>query len=231
MGVRVKFYRGAWWVFVAFRNRRRSKKVEIVRRPTASRSGFANVWRRGSSNCQHLNKQETLEQYARQWLLGLTGTLKASTIKFYTDNLGHHVLPILGPRLIGTVSRADCREIVVAARTKGLRLNTVRGIARTLSTVLSQAVEDGKLPANPALRMGRYLRHGDEVKTPIQVLTRDEAALLVGTAEAHFPRWHPWVLLALRTGLRLGEQIGSQWGTWIGTVDSWWFSAVSFGVF
>ena len=97
-------------------------------------------------------------------------------------------------------------------RTKGLRLNTVRGIARTLRTVLSQAVEDGKLPANPALRMGRYLRRGDEAKTPIQVLTRDEAALLVGTAEAHFPRWHPWVLLALCTGLRLGEQIGLQWG-------------------
>ncbi len=53
----------------------------------------------------------------------------------------------------------------------------MRGIARTLSTILSQAVEDEILPANPALRLGRYLRRGDEPKAEIHPLTRDEAAL------------------------------------------------------
>jgi hypothetical protein len=33
---------------------------------------------------------------------------------------------------------------------------TVKGILRALSTVLSQAVEDELLMANPALRMGKY---------------------------------------------------------------------------
>ncbi len=28
----------------------------------------------------------------------------------------------------------------------------------------------------------------------------------------HFPRWYAWVLLTLRTGLRLGEQMALQWG-------------------
>ena len=79
-------------------------------------------------------------------------------------------------------------------------------------------MEDQKLPANPALRMGRYLRRGDEPKPDIHPLTRAEAAHLVAIARAHFPRWHPWVLLALRTGLRLGEQIALQWGDvdWLG---------------
>ena len=36
--------------------------------------------------------------------------------------------------------------------------------------------------------------------------------MLVAVAREHFPRWHPWLLLALRTGLRLGEQLGLQWG-------------------
>jgi integrase len=31
-------------------------------------------------------------------------------------------------------------------------------------------------------------------------------------AAQDFPRWEPWILLALRTGLRLGEQVGLQWG-------------------
>jgi integrase len=77
--------------------------------------------------------------------------------------------------------------------------------------VLSQLVEDETLPANPALRLGRYLRRGDEPKTVVQPLTRAEAALLVATARHHFPRWHAWMLLTLRTGLRLGEQMALQW--------------------
>jgi hypothetical protein len=52
----------------------------------------------------------------------------------------------------------------------GLKLTTVKGIARKLSTLLSQAVEDDKLPANPALRMEHYLRRGDEPKPAIQPL-------------------------------------------------------------
>jgi integrase len=72
-------------------------------------------------------------------------------------------------------------------------------------------VEDEKLPANPCLRMGRYLRRGDEPKAMIHPLTREEAAHLAAVAAAEFPRWHPWVLCALRTGMRAGELLALQW--------------------
>jgi hypothetical protein len=65
------------------------------------------------------------------------------------------VLPTLGSRRLRELARADCRELITNARSKGLKLNTVKGIARTVSSMLSQAVEDEKLAANPALRMGR----------------------------------------------------------------------------
>ena len=97
-------------------------------------------------------------------------------------------------------------------RGKGLKLNTVRGIARTLSVVLSQAVEDERLAANPALRMGKYLRRGDEPERAIQALTAAEVAHVTAIAERHFPRWYPWVFCALRTGVRLGELLALQWG-------------------
>ena len=54
-------------------------------------------------------------------------------------------------RPIGEVTRKDCRQLVTEVRSKGLKIETVRGIVRTLSAVLSQAVEDEHLSANPAL--------------------------------------------------------------------------------
>jgi hypothetical protein len=71
---------------------------------------------------------------------------------------------------------------VAACWARGLKVATARGILRALSTVLTQAVEDDLLPANPALRMGKYLRQGDEPTREIQPLTRAEVAHLLAVA-------------------------------------------------
>src|SRR5204862_5090321 len=81
-----------------------------------------------------------------------------------------------------------------------------------LSTVLTQAVEDEILPANPALRMGKYLRQGDEPTYEPDPFTKDEVLHIVSVAREHFPEWHPWLLCGLRTGMRAGELLGLQWG-------------------
>ena len=86
----------------------------------------------GALNLPVTADDESLDSYARKWLKGLAGNLKASTIAFYTDNVERHVLPTLGTRRLRDISRADCRELIAAARGKGLKLNTVKGIARTL---------------------------------------------------------------------------------------------------
>jgi hypothetical protein len=71
--------------------------------------------------------------------------------------------------------------------------------------LLSQAVEDEKLPASPVPAHGTVPAAGDEPKTIIQPLTCEEAAHLVAIAAAEYPRWHPWTLCALRTGRRAVE--------------------------
>jgi integrase len=210
VGVKVKFWKGAWWVFVNHHGSRKAKRVgdreTAVRIARSVRERIA----RGDLQLGPAD-DETLEAYAQIWLKGLAGNLKASTVAFYGDNLRRHVLPALGKRPVGAVTRSDCRELVVTLRAKGLKVNTVRGIIRTLSALLSQAAEDEKLPGNPALRMGKYLRRGDEVETEIQPFTAEEVAHLVSIAERHFARWHPWILCAVRTGLRLGELLALQW--------------------
>ena len=77
--------------------------------------------------------------------------------------------------------------------------------------VLAAAVEDELLPANPALRLGKYLRRGDDPEAQPDPFTREESERLVATAAECFPEWHAWLLTGLRTGLRAGELLGLQW--------------------
>jgi len=50
------------------------------------------------------------------------------------------------------------------------------------------------------------------MKPEIRPLTREEAALFLDVARQPAPREYPLFLCALRTGLRLGELLGLQWG-------------------
>lgn len=153
-----------------------------------------------------------LQHYAQDWLAVIKPALKASTHTHYASTLRRYILPLLGTRQVASIKRADCRQLVATCRMKGLKVVTVRGIARTLSTILTQAVEDELLPANPALRMGRYLRHADEPAPDIRPFTRDEVAHMIAVARTTFPEWYPWLLCGLRTGMRAGELLGLQWG-------------------
>ena len=68
---------------------------------------------------------EILNSYAQEWLRGLQSNLKASTVRFYRENLTRHVLPLLGDRPLANIARADGRLLITTSREKGLRLNTV----------------------------------------------------------------------------------------------------------
>jgi hypothetical protein len=61
--------------------------------------------------------KETLDEYAKAWLRDLSGNLKASTVRFYGDNLRRYILPTYGTSPLAEISREDCRELIaVVAR-------------------------------------------------------------------------------------------------------------------
>jgi integrase len=103
-------------------------------------------------------------------------------------------------------------SVIATCRTKGLTPKTVENICRTLSSVLSQAVEDGHLSANPAFRLGRYYRKANHPKPRIQPLTPEEVQRFLAVARQQTPREYPLFLCAVRKGLRLGELLALQWG-------------------
>src|SRR4029077_3403835 len=177
MGVKVRFRKGAWWLVIHHAGRRKKKRSGSDRE-TAQRVARAvrEKLLRGDLNLEPATDESTLTTYATAWVKTMRGTLKVRTVDFYEANLRRHILPALGSRPVSALRRTDCRELVASCREKGLSTSTVRGIARTVSTILTQAVDDDLLIANPALRLGKYLRRADDPEPEIRPFSRDEAA-------------------------------------------------------
>jgi integrase len=211
MGVTVKFYRGDWWVFINHQNRRRSKKVGDKTTAFDLAKQIRQRLAAGDLGVLAMQDSPTLRVYATKWLEAGVGVRKASTHRFYTFNLNLHILAVLGAKPVSSLTRADCRDLMSVCRGKGLKPASLRGVNRTLSAVLSQAVEDAWLPANPAFRMGKHLRTGDEVPVEIEPLTRQDAYTFLEKAKTESPEFYPFFLCALRTGMRLGELLELKW--------------------
>jgi integrase len=222
VGVITKFHKGAWWIFVNYRGRRKAKRVgdrasalEVARQIREAIACGAFYLPAGPEPEPEAPPPppESLQAYALTWLAG--AAIKSSTRRFYGDNLRNYVYPVLGTVPIGDLRRSHVKDLILAARAKGLGTSSVVGIVRTLSTVLSEAVEDEKLVANPALRPGRLRRRMSDPnelrKQPVDPYTREEVCALLETAKVHFAGWYHFLLCAVRTGLRLGELRALEW--------------------
>lgn len=219
MAVEVKAWKGAWWIFIDHRGQRKAKRVGSgpAGKKAAELAAIklqARPVEGDSSVLQEVPQPRLLfGEYAQQWLeTYATPTCKFSTVRIYEVNLRRHVLPVLGPKPLEAVARTDCRRLIAACRTKGLSPKTIENICRTVSSILSQAVEDGHVAANPAFRLGRYYRRTDHPKPEIQPLDREEVQHFLEVARQLTPRESPLFLCAVRTGMRHGELLGLQWG-------------------
>jgi Phage integrase, N-terminal SAM-like domain len=121
MGVKVRFRRRAWWVFIDRGCRRKAKRIGD--RATANRVAKAirERFARGDLALPILSDGQTLRAYAEDWLKSAQGNLKATTVEFYSEKLKNHILPALGDRAVASLRRADCRDLVIGCRAKGLQ--------------------------------------------------------------------------------------------------------------
>jgi integrase len=173
----------------------------------------------------------TLSAYATRWLTAAQ-ELEAKTLTSYTDLLKRHVLPELGtvklrdlhrrhvkallagkraerlPRKRGTTEEQNDKE--AAPKRGGYSKNTVRLIKAALSTVLSDAVDDGYIAINHAFSAGRKrgkkaeaLSQAERLQKirPLSWQARDAMLAAVRTDKRH----HALLATLAKAGLRPGE--------------------------
>jgi integrase len=150
----------------------------------------------------------TVEGFFAAWIQKVEMTSKPRTADTYRNNFRLHVLPELGEMKLKDIHRARLKSWLVGKLQQGYAKGTIRLINAGLRAMLNEAVEEGVIPLNPALNIGKTLKvEGLEAKKgrkEPRAFTREQLTNFL--ANAH-PRWHPYFLFLARTGLRLGESL------------------------
>jgi integrase len=224
MGVTIRKRGGKWYVFVNYHGQRKAKCVgtrqaaEEVRRQLEARFALGDLGflSRGE------NQTPTFEQYAKGWLKRYVELeCKLSTARSYEQLLRVHVTPRFGQKKLKDITRDQIKQflaelsqatrVVKAITVPKFSRNTLRLIVCALRTVLTAAVEDGLIEANPASKVGRFAK-SEKPDRQASAMTRDETEKFLAAVKEGCTAWYPFFLTALRAGLRKGELIALKWG-------------------
>jgi integrase len=171
-----------------------------------ARGLLANCLRSTNQNQKRPLTTITFEQFTREkWEpLALT-TIKPSTARYYRFQLHKYLLPTFGPMRLRDLDRETLQAFVVGKKQQGYSSSTLHGVRTTLSKLLQQAVEWNYLEENAA----RGLRIGERVpkKELFFLEPRDALRLIESLPEP----CRTVVLVALLTGLRVGEIAALRW--------------------
>jgi len=158
----------------------------------------------------------TFAEAADRWLAVDGATFKGGTRDTYKNILTLHILPVLGPRDLSTITRADIEAWWGEILAKGLSRERLNNIRAVLMAVFRRAVASGLLTgSSPADVIGGRLGRTDEEVRQAEWLTEPELTKVLAVAKDRAPRFHPLLLTLASTGIRLGEALGLQ----VGDVD------------
>lgn len=206
MAVKVK---GAWtasFQFQGTRYRRRSpenscasaKAFELVMRQRIARGEPAY----GPS----LPKTEpkSMKEFAGEWLVTyVLPNNKPSERKSKRIILDNHLLPFFGSLPLEGVSVERIEHYKGAKLRQGLSAKTINNQLVVLGKLIRTAVEWGVLDAAPKIKLLKAATPKFDHLSPVET-----ALLLSDTSE---PMWREMLLVAVRTGLRMGELFALDW--------------------
>jgi integrase len=213
VGVKVRQWKGAWWVFVDHNRQRKAKRVGIGAAGKRAAEEVARAYEvQLTLGTFDFSKPAsmTLAAYSSDWLNTHGLTLKLGIREKYAEVLRVHWLPTLGPMALASITRQQIKSIV-ADKARTYTRGTVSYMTDVLRSCLHSAVEDGIILTNPAARLGALATKGRKA-APVEVFAPGVLAFILSEAKRLDPALYPSVLLLARTGMRIGEALALQAG-------------------
>ena len=156
----------------------------------------------------------TVQAYLENWLCRVAPSVRSNTLLRYQGICSNHLVPTLGQIKLQKLRPLDIQGAYAtwaksgnrrAKNESGLSKRTILHHHTVLKTALKQAVSWKLIPYNPA----------DAVRPPkpdnreIEFLNKSETAVLIKAVEG--TAVYSIVMLALTTGMRLGEVLALRW--------------------
>lgn len=165
---------------------------------------------RTRTNRQAPQSRRPFDEYARGWI----GSCQGRTVRGFDEDtrssyraiLEAHAIPHFGSMPLRDIERKDVKALIAKLQRQGLSPATISRYIAPLRSMFSDAVEDGELTVNPALRLTINAKaRKAECRERVKLLTRAELAAVL----AAIPEQHRLLFEVLAgTGCRISEALG-----------------------
>jgi integrase len=145
----------------------------------------------------------TLAAFAAEYMTTTTDN-KPSTIDSKRSILKHHLIPALGALRLDAIGSHQLESFKATKAASGLSKKTINNCLTVLRNMLDTAAEWRIIATTPRVKWLKVPRQR------FRFLDFDEADRLVAAAEAD-SLGHAMIVVAINTGLRLGELLALRW--------------------
>jgi integrase len=237
MGVKVKQWKGGWWVLINHKGRRKAKRVGSAVGPEGRRAKKAaelaaikiqSKLAEGDTSVldPHAPKTDTpkvptFAEVAEEWLRKYPAlhAIRPATLDNYRSFTERHLLPYFRAIPITEITPVIIEDFIEAKRAPGgsvrfdgkaLADASLRTGLLALRLILQRAVRTKLIPANPMHEVEwRGLPRNDEQN--VDPFTGSELRAILSGARSIDPDFATLVGLWVQSGMRAGEVSGLQW--------------------
>jgi integrase len=225
MAVKVKAWKGAWWLFIDHRGKRKAKRIGIgkeakKRAKEHARTIEARLTLGDLGILAQASAVPTFATVAEEWLVKYPAlhAIAASTLENHRSFTNHHLVPFFGPMPVTAITAETIEDFIEAKRASG---GSVRFTGKPLSDpslrtgllalrlILQRAVKRKLILGNPIKEIEW---RGTQAIEQVDPFTGAELRLILAAAERLDPGLATMLRLWAQSGMRAGEVCGLQWG-------------------
>ena len=150
-------------------------------------------------------RKVTFAEFTTLWVKNYAEQqVRPNTLALYSMFFNIHILPVFGNLQLSRIRVEAIEKFKTEKLRSGLSPQTVKHLTRLIRQMLNHAIDWEYLKRNPAARV----KDPKVPQTEMDCLSPEEAKHFLSFVDAE---WFPFFLLAISTGLRIGELLAMKW--------------------